>query len=568
MALSDSVVNQFAKLVNSGEKQDNGVTVKGTYQNIGGVDYVRIDGSDILTPVTALVEAETGERVTVEIKDHEATLTGNISSPMARSKSVSDLKDEVDEHGNTIKQMDNTITQQGNSIIQINNSINQQNTVINQHETKINQYGDEIVSINNKIVQQGNQLELIDNNISMQGDKIDSMNNTITQHGNTINSMNNTIQQHGNNITQISNTIEQQGNVITQQGNIITQQGNIIEEQNTRIQTNSSNITILNSGFVIKDGVLTGLSKIILDVLETDLLKTGYAAIDFANIGMAAVEKLFNESGIIKDLVVGDQHITGELVGVTIKGDLIEAGTLIADKLVVLGEDGLYYKLNMTGESIAAEQTEYNSLNGSIITAKSITAEKINVKDLVAFGATIGGFTIGQSSIHTNTKSSIDSNINGLYLGKDGQVYLGDPDNHVKYYKDENDNWKLDIQASDLHIGTSGKTINEELKDIRDNTTIYLQIESSKGLVFKNDQVSTLLSVTIYRGSDRITDIETLKSKMGPSVYLQWSWKRLDEDEYGIISSSDKRIGNNGFTFTLNPDDVETKVTFLCELIV
>lgn len=53
------------------------------------------------------------------------------------------------------------------------------------------------------------------------------------------------------------------------------------------------------------------------------------------------------------------------------------------------GNDGLYYKLNTDGNTVSSEQTAYNSINGSIITAKSIAAEKIAVNDLVAFGATI-----------------------------------------------------------------------------------------------------------------------------------------------------------------------------------
>ena len=65
--------------------------------------------------------------------------------------------------------------------------------------------------------------------------------------------------------------------------------------------------------------------------------------------------------------------------------------------MVVKGSDGLYYKLNTDGSTVESEQTEYNSLNGSVITAKSITATKISVDDLVAFGATIGGFNITKS---------------------------------------------------------------------------------------------------------------------------------------------------------------------------
>ena len=169
MALSQDLINQFVKLTDKEEKPKE-VTVNGTYKMINGEEYVQIDGSEIWTPVTSTVEAETGERVKVMIKNHTATVTGNISSPSARSKSVKDLKDEVDEQGNTIKQLDNTIEQQGNSIIQINNNIKQVNN--------------DILQANNAINQQGNIIKQLGNEINQQGDVIDSMNNDITMHSN------------------------------------------------------------------------------------------------------------------------------------------------------------------------------------------------------------------------------------------------------------------------------------------------------------------------------------------------------------------------------------------------
>ena len=511
MALSHEVISQFAKLVDNKPKKDEGVTVKGTYKIIGDIEYVQLDGSDVLTPVESTVEAKTGERVQVLIKDHFATVTGNISSPAARSKDVKDLADTVDEQGNTIQQMDNTIIQQGNSIIQMNTSINQHETTINQHDTKINQQGDQIVSINNTIISQGNSIEANHNAIIAQGNEIDIMNDTITSHGNSITSMNNTIQQHGNKIDQNSNTISQQGNTINQQGNKITEidntvktqgntivaQGNTIDAHGTQLTTHGSQITILNSGFVIKDGKLTGLSKAVLDDLETNTLKTGYAKIDFSNIGVAAIEKLFTDSGIIKDLIVNEGHITGELVGVTIKGDLIEAGTVVADKLVVKGSDGLYYKLNTNGETIESEQTTENSLNGSIITAKSITASKIQVTDLVAFGATIGGFDITDNSIHSHLKNGVDSPDDGLFLGADGQLALGDDRNHIKYYKDENDKYILDVRLDKLYLGSSSQTADKQFEGMVEISANNLTS------IFKTSGGSNLLRNSVgYAGTD------------------------------------------------------------------
>lgn len=102
-------------------------------------------------------------------------------------------------------------------------------------------------------------------------------------------------------------------------------------------------------------------------------------------------------------------------------------------------------------------------------------------------------------------------------------------------------------------------------KDGEDATT--LRIDSSRGTVFKNNAVSTILSAVIYKGSKRITDIDTLHEVFGSSAYLQWSWQRMDENTFGTILSTDSRIGDDGFTFALSPDDVDTKVTFMCQLI-
>ncbi len=94
-----------------------------------------------------------------------------------------------------------------------------------------------------------------------------------------------------------------------------------------------------------------------------------------------------------------------------------------------------------------------------------------------------------------------------------------------------------------------------------------LRIDSSRGTVFKNNAVSTVLTVTIYVGSDRITNITQLRNRFGSGAYLQWYWLRLDDSDYGIIVASDTKLSNDGFTLTLTPQDVDTKVTFRCELI-
>ena len=462
MSLSKNLINQFVKVINYEKKESKESTVNGTYKVIDGVKYVQIDGSDIWTPVNSMVQADDGDRVKVSIKDHNATITGNITNPSAGSSSVQDIKDTVDEHGNTIKQINNSIEQQGNSIIQINNSIKQVENTILQYDNTIDQQNNKIQQFENTIIQQNNTIEQIGNDISQVGDKIESMNNTIISQGNTI--------------TQHDNLIEQQGNLISQQGNIISQQG-------TTLETFNSQIKIINSGFKIEDGVLTGLSDIIVEKLKTDSLDATYANIDFTNINYAAVKKIFTESGIIKDLVVEEGNITGELVGVTIKGDLIEANTLRADALVVKGENGLYYKLNVDalGETTASSDEKYqNGLDGSVIVANSITAEKINVSDLVAFDATIGGFNITENSIYSGVKDSVNNTTRGIYFNNNGEFAVGDARNFMKYFYDGTDRvYKLQISAGSIIMGGSSETIEETIaKTIKEVQILYALSDS------------------------------------------------------------------------------------------
>lgn len=312
--------------------------------------------------------------------------------------------------------------------------------------------------------------------------------------------------------------------------------------------------------------------RLYADKLDAKDAAIKYAQIDFANIGKAALEQFFAKSGLIEDVVVGDQKVTGTLVGVTILGDSIKGGTVIADKLVIKGEDGLYYKLNTDGNTVEKEQTDYNSLDGGVIRAKSITATKIAVDDLVAFGATIGGWHIADGGLFSGTKESVSNTSRGAYLGSDGQLNIGDSDNFVMFYVDNKGESHLAISADKFTLGKQNienilSDIKQDVDNVRDEITTLLRIESSRGMVFKNNAVSTVLSVVIYHGKDRITDIDKLHETYGSSAYIQWKWQRLEEESYGIILSTDSRIGNGGFSFVLTPDDVDTKVTFMCELI-
>lgn len=540
MALSSELISQFVKATKDDSSKDNNEsTVYGTVKEYNGKKYVQLDGSDLLTPISSTTDTKADERVTVMIKNHTATVTGNISSPAART-------DDVQEIGSKISEFEVVIADKVDT------------KELNAERARI----DNLVSEN--VIIRG---ELDANTANIKELTADSVkvNDTLTAHKADIEDL------------QAKNaTIE--GTLTAHKASIddLTADNVTI---NSTLNAHKANIDDLTADNATIKGNLTA-AEANIDYLKANKLSATdadlkYANIDFTNINQAAVEKIFSDSGIIKDLIVSEGKITGELVGVTIKGDLIEGNTIVADKLVVKGSNGLYYKLNTDGVTTESEQTEYNSLNGTVIQAKSITATKIAVDDLVAFGATIGGFNITKSSIYSGVKSSVDNTTRGIYMDNEGQIAFGDGSNYLKYYKDTDGSYKLAISARSIKMGASSKNVEEAINDVkadidnvRDEITTLLRIESSRGTVFKSDRVATVLSVVLYHGKQRITDSATMKQVFGDKAYLQWKWQRLDDESFGVISSSDSRFGDNGFTFTLSPDDVDTKITFMCELMV
>lgn len=434
MGLSSDLIREFAKQVvveQSNKTQQVGSTVEGTAKLYDGKMYVQLDGSDgQLTPIASSTAGmKDGDRVLVTIKEHTAKVTGNVSSPSAGQSDIDQVQGAVDNVSDQISEFeiilaDKVDTDQINAVNgRIDNLVSDNVTIkekLTATEATIGKLEADNVTINDKLTAQDAEIENI-NAKMLTADVADLKYATITN----------------------------------------------LEATNADIHNLEADYgdfkVLTTEKFTAQDASIKNLETTKLDAESADIR---YAKIDFANIGEAAVETLFAKSGIIGDLVVDEGHITGHLVGVTINGDLIEGNTIKADKLVVLGDDGLYYKLNVNGESVAAEQTEYNSLNGSIITANTITAEKINVSDLVAFNATIGGFHITDSSLYSGVKASVDNTTRGTYMDDTGQFAIGDQNNYLKFFLDETDNqWKLQISANSIKMGTSGTTIEDALQN-------------------------------------------------------------------------------------------------------
>ena len=90
--LTAELLSEFVKETTKTEdkrfKKDQ--NVYGTTVEYDGKIYVKIDGSDILTPVNTTVSMKGGERVIVTIKNHSADVTGNLSSPSCGTVDIDD----------------------------------------------------------------------------------------------------------------------------------------------------------------------------------------------------------------------------------------------------------------------------------------------------------------------------------------------------------------------------------------------------------------------------------------------------------------------------------------------
>lgn len=95
MNLTNELISQFAKVTKDDTKTKTESTVYGTVKIVDDKIHVQIDGSESITPVSTTANAIDGERVMVQIKNHTATIIGNISSPSARTEDLNNVNGEV-----------------------------------------------------------------------------------------------------------------------------------------------------------------------------------------------------------------------------------------------------------------------------------------------------------------------------------------------------------------------------------------------------------------------------------------------------------------------------------------
>ena len=208
MSLSSELISQFAKITNDEKpKKSEEVTLYGEVVELEEMICVRFDGAEELTPVTTIVEKDdtgeivnykygaasvkSGDRVSVSLKNHSATITGNLSDPPAgRAEFIVGLDTIVAKIGedvqlkldgveksitaqveNTNVRIDNMGVTISNNYAELSNAISSGDSELSKAISQLNSdlsqdISDAVTTINNKINVNTNDISTVVNNLT------------------------------------------------------------------------------------------------------------------------------------------------------------------------------------------------------------------------------------------------------------------------------------------------------------------------------------------------------------------------------------------------------------------
>lgn len=470
MALSKNLISDFVKATTDDKKTAEETTLYGTIVEYNGRKYVRLDGSDMLTPYTATVAAKAGERVRVSVGKHSATVTGNVSSPAARTGDVEELGQKVDTfdavvaNKATIKDLE-VERARVDDLVADNVVIKKQLTA---DSAEIKDLKADNVDIKGKLTARDAEID------NLKANKIDA--DVVSANYATIKSLE---------ATQAS-----------------------VKE----LSANKANITDLTAA--------TGrIDKLESKDIETDKLIAGKANIDLANVNNAWINKGVLKDGSIGSAAIHEGAVTNAKIAdatieaakiKSINADSIVAGTIKTERLIITGPDGQ--------DSIVKAINIANGVSEAEVNGQKIQAASIDVVDLSAFQAKIAQFDMSQNAIYSG-KLAINDPTSGVYISTTG-LGLGDgaltskKESPIQMYADgifklkgKNSSLEfnpvtdmLDINVSKFRIGSKeAATVDNTIKSTLEQFYLSTSPTSLVGGSWSNNQPAWTEGKYIWR---------------------------------------------------------------------
>ena len=316
MGLSDQLISQFVRITNDTTKKKQETTVFGTIENQNGTKYVKIDGSEILTPISSTTTAEPGDRVMVMIKNHTATVTGNLTNPSVSSSTVTD-------YGNKITEFEIAIGKKADV------------TELNAQTARIDTLSTEYVTVKDTLTAASADItDLQADNVTIK-DELNAARSNITK-------------------------LEAKDATITGELSAATADIESLQADTVVIRENL-------------DAANARMDNLEATEITTEMLDANYVKTTLANIETANVGKLLANVGLITSATITDGHVTGYLDSVEINANRITAGTLAVEQLLVKDQNGAYKLLSVDPDG----NESYATIDGSVITEHTITADHL-----------------------------------------------------------------------------------------------------------------------------------------------------------------------------------------------
>ena len=334
---------------------------------------------------------------------------------------------------------------------------------------------------------------------------------------------------------------------------------------------------LIVDSMVAQDAAIDG-SKLNIKSVAKELTDDGTLSVDASHVVMDDTTLEANYKTMTKQ--IGDnaeatqtlqtefKEVQGKIESKVWQSDITEAVTPLGSSITELSDK--YTSQQQTIEGITTEigdvQTSLESkADGSTVQALTGRVNKVE--------ETATGFSRTISEIKTEVQGSVTDVAVFYALNNSETVPPADDDPgwslEAPEWTEGMFMWQKTVTTyASGNKKTSSPTCLSGAVGADGEAAALLRIDSSRGTVFKNTGVSTVLTVTIYYGSQRINTSEQMKAVFGTASRLEWEWQRMDEDRYGVISADDSRLSDGGFVFTLGADDVDTKVTFRCNLII
>lgn len=481
MNLSSDLVSQFAKITNDTTTKKESI-VYGKVVKYNDSYYVKIDGSEILTPVTSTIAISDGERVSVMIKNHTAIVTGNISAPAARTDDVNVVDGKVTELDTKVTKLGTVVADKVSTkeleaqVGRIDTLVSDNVTIKNRltaSEGYISDLTADNVAINKKLT--ANEADIS----KIKTDKLDASAAEITYA--TIKNLEATNAE----VYNFKATYGEFKDLTTDK--LSANEADINNLKANKLDASTAEITYATiANLNAANAEITSLKADKASIAE---LEAGYAKIDLANVSNAWIQ-----NGIIKDGSIGEAAIhegaitNAKIADATIEAakiksinaDNITTGTLKTERLIITDDDG--------NESIVKA---INVANGvAEANSKKIQAASIEVADLSAFEAKIAQFNMSGNAIYSG-KTSITDPTSGIYISTTGigagnGSLVGSNESPVQIYADGGMKLKgkngcidfntvtgeLSIDASSLKVGSKTVASNEDVTDAVNNIEI------------------------------------------------------------------------------------------------